>query len=78
MNLKAKFESGSSYSRCERLVPGAFKVRLIGSTCTAVPEEGVHGQDDEGRQRGEGHDVAAQVEFESKIEGGSSHFTFKR
>ena len=39
MKLKAKFESGSSHVSLKRLVPGAFNVGLIGSTCTALPEE---------------------------------------
>jgi hypothetical protein len=34
-NLKAKLESGSSYFSFKRLVPGAFNVVLIVSTCTA-------------------------------------------
>jgi hypothetical protein len=37
LNLKAKFESGSSGFSFKRLVPGAFYVGLIGSTCTARP-----------------------------------------
>ena len=37
MTLKAKFESGSSYYSFKGLVSGAFKMCLIGSTCTALP-----------------------------------------
>jgi hypothetical protein len=37
LNLKAKFESGLSYFSFNRLIPGAFNVGLIGSTCTALP-----------------------------------------
>jgi hypothetical protein len=37
LNLKAKFEGGSSYHSFKRLVPGAFNVGSIGSTCTALP-----------------------------------------
>jgi len=39
VKLKAKFESGSSHVSLKRLVPGAFNVGLIGSTCTALPDE---------------------------------------
>jgi len=35
LNLKAKFESGSSHLSLRQLDPGAFNVGLIGSTCTA-------------------------------------------
>jgi len=35
--FKAKFESGTSYYCFKRLVPGAFKVGLIGSSCAASP-----------------------------------------
>jgi hypothetical protein len=35
--LKAKFEGGSTYYSFKRLVPGAFKMDFIGSTCTALP-----------------------------------------
>jgi len=37
LNLKAKVESGSSYFSFRCLVPGAFNMGLIGSTCTALP-----------------------------------------
>jgi hypothetical protein len=34
LNLKAKFQSSLSYFSLKRLVPSAFEVGLIGSTCT--------------------------------------------
>ena len=37
LKLKAKVESGSSCFTFKRLVPGAFNVGFIGSTCTALP-----------------------------------------
>jgi len=37
LNLKAKFEGGSSYYSCKRVVPGAFNMGFIGSTCAALP-----------------------------------------
>jgi hypothetical protein len=37
LNLKAKFESGLSYVSFKGLMPGAFNVGLIGSSCTALP-----------------------------------------
>jgi hypothetical protein len=37
LNLKATFESGSSYLSVKRLLPGALNLGLIGSTCTASP-----------------------------------------
>ena len=37
LELKAKLESGSTYCRFKRLLPGAFNVGLIGSACTALP-----------------------------------------
>jgi hypothetical protein len=40
LNLKAKFENSSSYLSYKRLLPGTFKVGLIGSTCTTLPREG--------------------------------------
>jgi hypothetical protein len=39
LNLKAKFESGSSHFSFKRLVPGAFNVRFTWSTCTALPSD---------------------------------------
>jgi hypothetical protein len=35
LNLKATFETSLPYSSFKRMVPGAFNVGLIGSTCTA-------------------------------------------
>jgi len=35
--LKGKLQSSSSYCSFKRLVPGAFNMGLIGSTCTALP-----------------------------------------
>jgi hypothetical protein len=37
LKLEAKLESSSSYFSFKHLVPGAFNVCLIGSTCTALP-----------------------------------------
>jgi hypothetical protein len=37
LNLKAKFEGGSSYYTLEHLVPRAFTMGSIGSTCTTLP-----------------------------------------
>jgi hypothetical protein len=37
LKLKATFEGGLSYFSFKRLVPGAFNVVLIGSSCAAVP-----------------------------------------
>ena len=36
-NLIAKFQSASLYYSFKRLVPGAFNMGLIGSTCTGLP-----------------------------------------
>ena len=37
LNLKATFESCLSYFSFKSLIPGAFNVGLIGSSCTALP-----------------------------------------
>ena len=37
LNLKAKFEGGSSCYSFKRSVPGAFNKRFIGSTCITLP-----------------------------------------
>jgi hypothetical protein len=41
LKLKASIESGSSYCSFKSLVPGAFNMGLIGSTCTALPRGAV-------------------------------------
>jgi hypothetical protein len=66
LNLKAKFETGSSCSSFKRLVPGAFKVDFIASTCTGLPWA-VCWRARGGTSGGTaGRGVAAQVDFESK------------
>jgi hypothetical protein len=37
VELRAKFEGDSSHYSFNRLVPGAFNMCFIGSTCTAIP-----------------------------------------
>jgi len=37
LNLIPTFESGSSYFGFKRIVPSAFNMGLIGSTCTTLP-----------------------------------------
>ena len=37
LKFKANIESGSSYFNFKSLVPGAFNMGFIGSTCTALP-----------------------------------------
>jgi len=37
LKVKAKFESSPSYSSFNILVPGAYKVDLMGSTCAGCP-----------------------------------------
>jgi len=37
LKLKATFESNSAHLSLKRLVPGAYNVSLIASTCTASP-----------------------------------------
>ena len=37
VEFESEFESNSSYFSFKRLVPGAFNLVLIGSTCTALP-----------------------------------------
>jgi len=39
LKLKAKFESNLSYCSFKCLVPGAFNMGLIGSTCPAPPKD---------------------------------------
>jgi hypothetical protein len=38
LNLKVKFEGGSSYHGFKRVVPGGFNMGFIGSTCTALTQ----------------------------------------
>jgi hypothetical protein len=68
LNLKAKLESSLQCFSFNRLVPDAFNVGLIGSTCTAIPSAAAR--------------AAARVErrklnLKAKIESGLSYFTFK-
>ena len=67
MNLKAKLNSSSSDFNFKCLVPGAFNMGLIGSTCTALPSGKKVSHFGWAVMRPKALAVAAQLQFESKV-----------